>query len=105
MLMPSVALQPKFLIEFIRKQEAKDLDIVTGTRYIPGGGVYGWDLKRKVISRGANLLAKLVLWPGVSDVTGSFRCVHHGRFGSELRPLLAHSGPLSGCTKSPCSHD
>ncbi|ORY92444.1 nucleotide-diphospho-sugar transferase [Leucosporidium creatinivorum] len=64
---------PKFLVEFIRLQQAKDLDIVTGTRYISGGGVYGWDLKRKLISRGANLLAKLVLWPGVSDVTGSFR--------------------------------
>ncbi|KAI5478126.1 glycosyltransferase family 2 protein [Pseudohyphozyma bogoriensis] len=64
---------PKFLVEFIAKQKAQNLDIVTGTRYIPGGGVYGWDLKRKVISRGANLLAKLVLWPGVSDVTGSFR--------------------------------
>lgn len=58
-----------------RKQKEKDLDIVTGTRYISGGGVYGWDLKRKIISRGANLLAKLVLWPGVSDVTGSFRFV------------------------------
>ena len=57
-----------------RKQKISDLDIVTGTRYISGGGVYGWDLKRKIISRGANLLAKLVLWPGVSDVTGSFRC-------------------------------
>jgi dolichol-phosphate mannosyltransferase len=48
---------------------------VTGTRYLPGGGVYGWDLKRKLISRGANLLAQLALWPGVSDVTGSFRFV------------------------------
>lgn len=49
--------------------------MVTGSRYIAGGGVYGWNLKRKVISRGANLLAKLALWPGVSDVTGSYRCV------------------------------
>ncbi|KAL8278975.1 hypothetical protein RQP46_008644 [Phenoliferia psychrophenolica] len=64
---------PKFLAELVRKQKENDLDIVTGTRYISGGGVYGWDLKRKIISRGANLLAKLVLWPGVSDVTGSFR--------------------------------
>ena len=60
-----------------RKQKIDDLDIVTGTRYIAGGGVYGWDLKRKIISRGANLLAKIVLWPGVSDVTGSFRWVQH----------------------------
>uniref|UniRef100_A0A1I8IZB9 Dolichol-phosphate mannosyltransferase subunit 1 n=1 Tax=Macrostomum lignano TaxID=282301 RepID=A0A1I8IZB9_9PLAT len=38
-----------------------------------GCGVYGWDLRRKVISRGANFLAQLLLRPGVSDLTGSFR--------------------------------
>jgi len=64
---------PKFLREFIRVQRQGDYDIVTGTRYAPGGGVHGWDLKRKVISRGANLLSTLALWPRVSDVTGSFR--------------------------------
>ncbi|GAA99252.1 glycosyltransferase family 2 protein [Mixia osmundae IAM 14324] len=64
---------PKFLPQFIRLQKRRDYDVVTGTRYRIGGGVHGWDLKRKIISRGANLLAKLVLWPGVSDVTGSFR--------------------------------
>ena len=54
-------------------QKAKNLDVVTGSRYITGGGVAGWDAKRKIISRGANLLAKYALWPQVSDVTGSFR--------------------------------
>jgi len=75
---------PKFIPEFIRLQRTYNLDIVTGTRYrsspTPGlsgettpGGVYGWDLKRKVISRGANFFADTVLNPGVSDLTGSFR--------------------------------
>lgn len=36
--------------------------------------MYGWDLKRKLVSRGANLLTAIILAPGVSDVTGSFRC-------------------------------
>jgi len=35
--------------------------------------VYGWDLKRKLVSRGANLIADTVLRPGVTDLTGSFR--------------------------------
>ncbi|CAK5039310.1 unnamed protein product [Meloidogyne enterolobii] len=48
-------------------------DIVTGTRYSLGGGVSGWDFKRKLISRGANFLAQFLLEPGVSDLTGSFR--------------------------------
>ncbi|KAG9288106.1 hypothetical protein G9A89_017701 [Geosiphon pyriformis] len=64
---------PKFIPQFIKLQKAKDLDIVTGTRYAGNGGVYGWDLRRKVISRGANFLASTLLRPGVSDLTGSFR--------------------------------
>ena len=64
---------PKFIAEMIRVQKQKDYDIVTGTRYAGNGGVYGWDLKRKFVSRGANLFADTVLRPGVSDLTGSFR--------------------------------
>ncbi|GFR60629.1 dolichol-phosphate mannosyltransferase subunit 1 [Elysia marginata] len=64
---------PKFLPEFIRKQAERDYDVVTGTRYSGNGGVFGWDLKRKVISRGANYLTQVLLQPGVSDLTGSFR--------------------------------
>ena len=72
-----------------RQQKVNNLDIVTGTRYtstpypapprgsqtigLGPGGVYGWDLKRKLVSRGANYLADTVLRPGVSDLTGSFR--------------------------------
>lgn len=33
----------------------------------------GWDLKRKLISRGANFAAQVMLTPGASDLTGSFR--------------------------------
>lgn len=68
----------------IKQQRLHGLDIVTGTRYASSptpvsdiaytpGGVYGWDLKRKLVSRGANYLADTVLSPGVSDLTGSFR--------------------------------
>lgn len=71
-----------------RLQALHNLDIVTGTRYsatvtpparagqkigFGAGGVYGWDLKRKMVSRGANFLADTMLQPGVSDLTGSFR--------------------------------
>lgn len=64
---------PKFIARMIRVQQERDYDIVTGTRYAGDGGVYGWDLKRKFVSRGANLFADTVLRPGVSDLTGSFR--------------------------------
>ncbi|KAK4748814.1 hypothetical protein SAY87_015400 [Trapa incisa] len=56
-----------------RKQQETGASIVTGTRYVRGGGVHGWNLMRKLTSRGANVLAHTLLWPGVSDLTGSFR--------------------------------
>lgn len=64
---------PKFIPQMIALQNSHDYDIVTGTRYAPGGGVFGWDLKRKLTSKGANIFADTVLRPGVSDLTGSFR--------------------------------
>ncbi|KAI9136323.1 nucleotide-diphospho-sugar transferase [Paraphysoderma sedebokerense] len=64
---------PKFIPEFIQLQKSGDLDIVTGTRYIGNGGVYGWDLRRKLTSRVANYLASILLQPSVTDLTGSFR--------------------------------
>ena len=33
----------------------------------------GWDLYRKVVSRGANFIATLLLSPRASDLTGSYR--------------------------------
>ncbi len=70
---PLLPPQPKFIPEFIAKQATEDFDIVSGTRYQGGGGVQGWDLKRKLISRGANFAAHTLLTPGASDLTGSFR--------------------------------
>ncbi|MGH0189372.1 UNVERIFIED_CONTAM: hypothetical protein FKN15_035308 [Acipenser sinensis] len=54
------------------RQKDGNYDIVSGTRYSGDGGVYGWDLKRKVISRGANFITQILLRPGASDLTGSF---------------------------------
>jgi dolichol-phosphate mannosyltransferase len=57
----------------IDKMEKDKTDMVSGTRYLPGGGVYGWDLNRKMTSRVANFLAATLLNPSASDLTGSFR--------------------------------
>ena len=58
-------LQPKYIADFIATQQKGDFAIVTGTRYKGTGGVYGWDFKRKLTSRGANILASVLLQPGV----------------------------------------
>lgn len=57
----------------VELQRYLNLDIVSGTRYMQGGGVYGWDFRRKLVSRGANFLTQILLRPGASDLTGSFR--------------------------------
>lgn len=64
---------PKYIEEMIAMQLATNVDVVTGTRYAKGGGVYGWDWFRKLTSKTANYLAQILLNPGVSDLTGSFR--------------------------------
>ncbi|KAJ1501705.1 dolichol-P-mannose synthesis, partial [Coelomomyces lativittatus] len=64
---------PKFIPNFIELQKKENLDIVTGTRYAQNGGVFGWNLRRKLTSRVANYIATVLLQPKVSDLTGSFR--------------------------------
>jgi dolichol-phosphate mannosyltransferase len=64
---------PKYILQFIEKQKETNCDIVTGTRYSGSGGVAGWNFKRKLISRTANYITQILLRPGVSDLTGSFR--------------------------------
>ncbi|KAL8716309.1 MAG: hypothetical protein Q9220_000214 [cf. Caloplaca sp. 1 TL-2023] len=77
---------PSSIPRFIATQKRTGADIVTGTRYSgAGAGVYGWDLKRKLVSRGANLVADTVLRPGVSDLTGSFRLYRKEVFESVVK--------------------
>eukprot|EP01138_Halocafeteria_seosinensis_P015720 gb/GECG01016041.1/.p1 GENE.gb/GECG01016041.1/~~gb/GECG01016041.1/.p1 ORF type:complete len:254 (+),score=29.26 gb/GECG01016041.1/:1-762(+) len=64
---------PDFIPDFIEKQKEQNYDVVSGSRYISGGGVYGWDFQRKLTSRVANFLAQFLLNPNASDLTGSFR--------------------------------
>lgn len=71
------------------KQKLTGCDVVTGTRYSPGGGVFGWDFKRKLTSRGANLLAQLLLQPQVSDLTGSFRLYRRDVFERIIRQVTS----------------
>ena len=72
-------MQPKYIPDFIAKQQEGNFAIVTGTRYVTGGGVYGWDFRRKLTSRGANILASVLLQPGVSNLASIFfqHCLIH----------------------------
>jgi dolichol-phosphate mannosyltransferase len=53
----------------------KDADVMIGSRYVPGGGVEGeFNLKRKFMSTGINLYARLFLGLRTRDNSGSYRC-------------------------------
>jgi dolichol-phosphate mannosyltransferase len=49
-------------------------DVVLGSRYVPGGGVENWALRRRIQSRGGCTYARLILGVAVRDLTGGFKC-------------------------------
>ena len=51
-----------------------DLDVVIGSRYVPGGSIEGWPLRRKLMSRMVNRFATGCLRLPVKDCSGSMRC-------------------------------
>jgi hypothetical protein len=53
---------------------AQGYDLVVGSRYVPGGAVVGSTAPRKLISYGANWLARIILGIDVRDCTAGFRC-------------------------------
>ena len=50
-----------------------DADLAIGSRYVPGGSVVNWPLKRQVLSRGANVYSQLALGMRTRDITAGFR--------------------------------
>ncbi len=53
----------------------KENDVMIGSRYVPGGGVEGeFNLKRKFMSTGINVYARMLLGLRTRDNSGSFRC-------------------------------
>ena len=64
---------PQTLRQF--RQWIEEYDVVVGSRYIAGGSVEPrWSLPRKLLSRGGNIYARLVLGLQVHDPTGGFKC-------------------------------
>ena len=46
--------------------------VVVGSRYVRGGGTQNWDLRRRFLSRGGNLYARLLTGVPVHDLTAGF---------------------------------
>jgi dolichol-phosphate mannosyltransferase len=50
-------------------------DLVIGSRYVAGGGIDNWDVRRRLLSSGGNLYARLVTGTPVRDLTAGFMCI------------------------------
>jgi dolichol-phosphate mannosyltransferase len=50
----------------------KEFRVVIGSRYVPGGGSQNWDFRRRLLSFGANLYARLFTGVPVRDMTAGF---------------------------------
>jgi dolichol-phosphate mannosyltransferase len=54
-------------------QTLLDADLVIGSRWVAGGSVVNWPLRREALSRGGNLYVRLLLGISVRDATAGFR--------------------------------
>lgn len=59
----------------------RPVDVMIGSRYVAGGGIEGWPLKRHLMSRGVNLYARWLLWLAPRDCSGGYRCYRTATLG------------------------
>ncbi|RLV48813.1 polyprenol monophosphomannose synthase [Nocardioides mangrovicus] len=66
---------PEALPRLIAALENPDdpADLVIGSRWVPGGSVVNWPLRRELLSRGGNLYVRLLLGIGIRDATAGYR--------------------------------
>ena len=63
--------------DLIRLYEAcadQGADLSIGSRYVKGGKVKNWPLKRILMSYFASVYVRLILWIGIKDTTAGFKC-------------------------------
>jgi len=63
--------------DLIRLYEAcadQGADLSIGSRYVKGGKVKNWPLKRILMSYFASVYVRMILWIGIKDTTAGFKC-------------------------------
>ncbi len=76
---------PKDIPRLIQAAKRKN-DLVIGSRYLKLGKVVGSPLRRRIISRVANILAATIVGARIHDCTSGFRC-YSGRY---VKSVLDH---------------
>ena len=65
--------------------------VIIGSRYVEGGEIRGWNLSRHIISRGANIVARVFGKIPAKDCTSGFRC-----YGVGMKRAIAPDLKASG---------
>lgn len=66
---------PKYLNDLVHAMRVHpEALIAIGSRYVPGGGIDGWPMHRRCMSRMMNMYARFLLRLSARDCTGAFRC-------------------------------
>lgn len=85
---------PKYLPQLIAAMEpaaGSPPDVMIGSRYVAGGGIEGWPLKRYLMSRGVNLYARWLLGLKPKDCSGGYRCYRVSRLAEvDFDSFLSH---------------
>lgn len=66
---------PEALVSMCVESSEKRKDVVLASRYIRGGNADGLSFSRKIVSKGANALARLLLRIPVKDATTGYRVI------------------------------
>ncbi len=83
---------PADLPDLVGPALAGEADLVIGSRYVPGGSIPDWGLRRRLLSLWGNRYASWMLGLGVRDSTAGFRAYR----GDLLRRLDLHEVRADG---------
>ncbi len=74
------------LPEMVKAVLDQEVELAVGSRYVPGGGIGNWPLKREIISRTAVMMARPIC--PVADLTSGFFVCHRSVVeGVKLNPI------------------
>ncbi|MCA9446022.1 MAG: polyprenol monophosphomannose synthase [Candidatus Omnitrophica bacterium] len=86
---------PRFIPDLLAPfDEDSGLDLVIGSRYVPGGKIEGWPMWRHWNSAVANRMAKTVLGLSPKDCTSGYRCFSKRALAALAWEKMIATGPV-----------
>jgi dolichol-phosphate mannosyltransferase len=85
--------QPEELPALI--EASRHADLVVGARYLPGGRIEGWPLRRRIWSRASNAIIRRVLGVPMTDFTNGYRVYSRHAVERLVASKLRETGYIS----------